>query len=73
MKDFLQNFAEQFDDTPVNVFTPETKFKDLEEWNSMIALSIIAMVDEKYGKKVTGTDLKNADSIADLEQILQKQ
>lgn len=73
MKDFLKNFSEQFDETPADKFTLDTKFKDLEEWNSMIALSIIAMVDEVYGKKLTGTEIKNAETIAELQQVLQEQ
>ena len=43
IKEFIQNFADQFDDTDASVFTPETKFKELEEWSSLTALSVIAM------------------------------
>ena len=33
IKEFIQNFADQFDDTETSVFTPETEFKELEEWS----------------------------------------
>ena len=46
---FVQNFANQFDETDAEVFTPETRFRDLDEWSSLIGLSIILMVDEEYG------------------------
>ena len=48
IKEFIQNFADQFDDTDASVFTSETKFKELEEWSSLTALSVIAMIDEEY-------------------------
>ena len=46
IKEFIQNFADQFDDTDASVFYSETKFKELEEWSSLTALSVIAMIDE---------------------------
>lgn len=66
LKDFVANFAEQFDETDVSVFTAETRFRDLEEWSSLIGLSIIAMVDEEYDVALKGDDIKNANTIEDL-------
>ena len=45
IKDFVQNFADQFDDTEADLFTAGTKFRELEEWSSLIALSVILMVE----------------------------
>jgi len=58
LKDFIQNFADQFDDTDASEFTPETNFKQLEEWSSLMALSIISMVDEEYNVRMTGNDIR---------------
>ena len=66
IKEFIENFADQFDDTEAEVFTPETNFRDLDEWSSLIALSIIAMVDEEYDVTLKGDDIKNANTIEDL-------
>ncbi|WP_292270535.1 acyl carrier protein [Butyricimonas sp.] len=63
---FIEFFAELFDETDVNVFTNETEFKKLEEWSSLMALSVIAMVDEEYGITIQGEDIRNANTIADL-------
>ena len=46
IQDFIVKFAEQFDETDVTEFVASTKFRELDEWSSLIALSIIAMVDE---------------------------
>ncbi len=63
---FLQSFAEQFDDTDPSAITMDTKFKEMEEWSSMVALMIIAMVDENYNKKITGADLRETETIEQL-------
>jgi len=66
LKDFIQNFAEQFDDTPASEFTAETVFHELDEYSSLIALSIISMVDEEYGVMLSGNEMKAAVTIKDL-------
>ena len=63
---FIDNFAGQFDDTPVDQIKAETNFRDLEEWSSLIALSIIAMVDEEYGVTLKGDAIKNANTVQDI-------
>ena len=63
---FIDNFAGQFDDTPAEQIKPDTIFRDLEEWSSLIALSIIAMADEEYGVTLKGDDIKNAKTVQDI-------
>jgi Phosphopantetheine attachment site. len=70
LKEFIQNFADQFDETDINEFQAETVFKGLEEWSSLIALSIIAMADEEYDVKLKGNDIKETSTIEDLYNIV---
>ncbi|WP_101689387.1 acyl carrier protein [Dysgonomonas massiliensis] len=67
---FVQNFANQFEDTDPSVFTPTTKFKELEEWSSLSALLIIAMMDETYNVKIKGDDIRNSVTIEDLFNVV---
>ena len=66
LKDFIENFAEQFDDTDASEIKAETIFKELDEWSSLIALSVIAMVDEEYDITIKGDDIRNSNTIEDL-------
>ena len=66
IKGFIDNFAAQFDDTPADQITEETRFRDLDEWSSLIALSVIAMADEEYGVTLKGDDIKNATTVKDI-------
>lgn len=70
LKDFIANFAEQFDDTDANELTGATEFKNLDEWSSIIALSVIAMVDEEYDVTIKGEDIRNSSTIEDLYNIV---
>ena len=70
IKEFIQNFAEQFDETDISEFTSETVFHDLEEYSSLVALSIIAMINEEYDVTLKGDDMSAAVTIEDLFNIV---
>lgn len=70
LKDFIEHFAEQFDETDVNELNGDTVFKDLDEWSSMLALAVIAMADEEYGVTLKGDDIRGAKTIGDLFDIV---
>ena len=73
LDDFIQNFAEQFDETDASVFTPETVFHELEEYSSLIALSIIAMIDEELGVTIGANEMGSSVTIKDLyDQVMAK-
>ena len=48
VQEFIQNFADLFDDTDVSIFKLETKFRELDEWASLAALSVMSMIDDEY-------------------------
>ena len=70
IKEFIENFANQFDDTEASEFKAETVFKELDEWSSLVALSVIAMVDEEYDITIKGDDIRNSNTIEDLFNIV---
>jgi acyl carrier protein len=70
LQDFIEKFAEQFDDTDISVFQANTEFKELDEWSSLIALSVIAMVDEEYDVRIKGDDFRNSETIDDLFTVI---
>ena len=70
LKDFIENFAEQFEDTDASEITAATVFKNLDEWSSLIALSVIAMVDEEYDVTLKGDDIRNSATVEDLFNVV---
>lgn len=71
IKKFIENFADQFDDTEASELSAETRFKELDEWSSLIALSVIAMVDEEYDVAIKGDDIRSSETIQDLFNIVE--
>lgn len=73
LEDFVSFFAEQFDDTDASQISATTKFHDLEEWSSLIGLSVIAMVDEEFEVALKGDDVKNSVTVEDLyNRVIEK-
>lgn len=70
LNDFVQKFAEQFEDTDPSEITPATLYHDLDEWSSLIGMSIIAMTKELYGKKITGKQIKECGTVEDLFNVI---
>ena len=70
INEFIEHFAEQFEETEASEFKAETKFHDLDEWSSLTALSIIAMVDEEYDVTLKGDDIKNSETIEALYNLV---
>ena len=70
LQTFIQHIAEQFEETDSNEIIASTKFKDLDEYSSLIALCIIAMVDEEYGVALKGDDIRGSETIEDLFNVV---
>ena len=66
LDDFISKVAEQYEETDASQITASTKFQELEEYSSLVALSIIAMIDEEYDVTIKGNDLRSATTIEDL-------
>lgn len=66
IKEFIENFIEQFEDEPTCEVTAETVFRDIDGWSSIVALSVMAMVDEEYDVQLTADEMRKANTIGDL-------
>lgn len=71
LEEFISRFAEEFSETEEFQFTADAHFRDFEEWGSLTALSIIAMVDEEFEKSITGADIRSCTTIEDLYNLIQ--
>lgn len=70
LKEFIENFANQFDDTDASEIQADTVYKELDEWSSLVALSVIAMVDEEYDITIKGDDIRNSNTVEDLFNVV---
>jgi len=71
INEFIKDFADQFDETELEEFKPETDYReDLEEWSSLTGLAILNMIDKKYGVKLTNSEIKATDTIQSLYDLV---
>ena len=69
MEDFIKKFYDVFDETDIEELTPETIFRNLDEWSSLHALATINMLEQFYGKKISADEMKEAKTIQDLYNL----
>lgn len=70
LNEFVTNFADQFDETDAAEIAADTNFRELEEWSSLIGLSVIAMIDEEYDVTLRGEDMRKANTVEELFEIV---
>lgn len=70
MKDFIVNFADQFDDLDASTISAETNFRELDGWSSMVALSVMAMVDDEYEVQLRADEMRKTNTIHELFELI---
>ena len=53
-------------DVETGSLTPETLLAEVDEWDSIAALSLIVMLDEKFEKTVSGVQIKALARVNDI-------
>ena len=66
ISEFIEKLAEAIEIEDVEALTPETVFKDLDEWSSLSVMLIIAFFDEEFEKQIEEKDIHAAETINDL-------
>lgn len=64
--DFLNHFRELFEETDPESIELTTNYKDIDEWSSLVTMSVIAMVKVEYGKTLTGAEIRHCNTVEDL-------
>jgi acyl carrier protein len=70
LKDFIEKFADAIELDDATLLSGSTEFKELDEWSSLGALDIIAMVDDEYDVTITGKDIRSVSTIEELFNLI---
>lgn len=70
LEEFIEIFANQFDDTDASEIQASTEYQELEEWSSLTAMSMIAMAKTQYGKTITGREVRSCKTVEDLFNLI---
>ena len=53
-------------DTQEGALAPETVLDEVDSWDSIAALSLIAMMDDNFGKTLSGSEIKALKTVGDI-------
>jgi len=70
VNELISKLQQEFEDVPAGTLKPETKLSDIPDWSSMHALIIIALADIEYGVTIKGEELRKAQSIQELYNMI---
>lgn len=70
IKEFSEKFVEVFDDAEDLNLTPDTYYKELDDYSSLTVLSIIAFADENFDVTITGKEIRETETLQDLFDLI---
>lgn len=68
---FISLFTNLFDDTDPSEIQADTHFHDLDEWSSLLGMSVIAMAKTEFGKTITGAEIRSCITVQDLYVLIE--
>jgi acyl carrier protein len=73
VKLFIDRFADAIDYENPATLNPDTPFDEMENFDSLAALSTLAMILSEYGVELSGRELKSCEKLGDMiEFVIQK-
>lgn len=69
IKQFIETLAPAFMESGC-LLTPDTRFKELSDWNSLAALMTISTIGQECGVSLDSSDLYESETIQDLFNIV---
>jgi acyl carrier protein len=71
LAEFIEAIKEEFEQEEQANVKAGAVFRDLESWNSMMALIIIAKIDSTYNVSISADELAEAKTFQDLFELTQ--
>ena len=72
LEDFINNFAQVLDETPAEDIKKDTIYEELDEWSSLTALLVIAMIDQDLGTSIGAKEIIGGGTVEGLYRIVKE-
>ena len=69
-EEFIQEFIEALEIEDASLVQETTVFKDLEEWDSLAALSTISLIGDEFGVTINNKVLRSVDALGELYDLV---
>lgn len=71
LNEFINHFISGFDGVITVPITGETNFREeIDEWDSLTAMTIIAIIIDEYGVSLKGEELKKCTTVNDIFELV---
>ncbi|MDO5465063.1 MAG: phosphopantetheine-binding protein [Akkermansia sp.] len=70
LNEFVAGVAEQFEDTNPAEIQPGTRYQELDEWSSLVAMTLVAFVKTEFNKSLSGKEIKDCNTIEELYNLI---
>ena len=72
-KEFIQELENSLDILQEGMLQPETRFREIPGWDSLASLTTLSVFDEVFSRQISGDELKQCETIADLVALAKKE
>ncbi|MDE6735695.1 MAG: hypothetical protein K2J64_09545 [Desulfovibrio sp.] len=50
---------------------PETRLEDIEEWDSLSALSFVVLLGDEFNRKISGQEIRAFETVQDMLDVME--
>ena len=50
---------------------PDTRLDDLEEWDSLSALSFVVLLGDEFNRKISGKEIREFETVSDMMKVME--
>ncbi len=69
-EEFVQEIMEILEIEDASLVQDTTVFRELDEWDSLAALSTISMIDDEFGVTINNKDLRSVETLGELYELV---
>lgn len=70
IQEFIKAIEEEFVDVEPGTLAPDTRFRELEGWSSMLALILIARIDSDHDVTISAEELASVNTVNELYDMV---
>ena len=70
IQQFVSNFENAIEGIEPGSLSPETKYHQLAQWDSLALLCLLAMIDCEYDAQIGGMELKSCDTLSNIFDLV---
>ncbi len=72
LEEFTINLEKEFEGVEPGSLNPDTNYREIKNWSSIYALIVVAFVDLNFDVILNAKDLKEANTVRELYELVQK-